>query len=80
MRSILPLECHGHGSTSWFNLHMICETYLDDYIVYRYRNDEFVSRLETAFVSFSKHKLYFKAGKCSFGFREFELVGKVVSV
>ena len=42
-------------------------------------NDEFVSRLDSVFKRFRKHNLFLKASKCSFGFKELEFVGKVVS-
>ena len=42
-------------------------------------NDEFVLRLDSVLGRFRKHNLFLKASKCSFGFKELELVGKVVS-
>ena len=53
--------------------------YIDDCIVFADTNDEFVSRLDSVLGRFRKHKLFLKASKCSFGFKELEFVGKVVS-
>ena len=53
--------------------------YIDDCIVFADTNDEFVSRLDSVFKRFRKHNLFLKASKCSFGFKELEFVGKVVS-
>ena len=58
---------------------MICEMYIDDYSVFGDTNIEYVSRLRLVFRPFRKHKLYLKANKCYFGFRELEFVGKVLS-
>ena len=37
-------------------------------------NDEFVSRLDSVLGRFRKHNLFLEASKCSFGFKELELV------
>ena len=60
-------------------IYMMCEMYIDDCIVFADTNDEFVSRLDSVFKRFRKHNLFLKASKCSFGFKELEFVGKVVS-
>ena len=39
----------------------------------------FVSRLDFVLGRSRKHNLFFKASKCSFGFKELEFVGKAVS-
>ena len=57
-------------------IYMICEMYIDDCIVFADTNDEFVSRLDSVP---GQHNLFLKASKCSFGFKELEFVGKVVS-
>ena len=57
----------------------MCETYIDDCFVFADTNDEFVSRLDSIFGRFRKHNLFLKASKYSFGFKELEFVGKVVS-
>ena len=36
-------------------IYMMCEMYIDDYIVFADTNDEFVSRLDSVFGRFSKH-------------------------
>ena len=60
-------------------IYMLCEMYIDDCIVFGDTNDEFVSRLDSVLGRFKKHNLFLKASKCSFGFKELEFVGKVVS-
>ena len=37
------------------------------------------TRLDSVLGRFRKHNLFLTASKCSFGFKEFEFVGKVVS-
>ena len=58
-------------------IYMICERYIDDCSVFGDTNIEFVSRLRLVFERFRKHKLYLKANKCYFGFKELEFVVKV---
>ena len=58
---------------------MICDMYIDDCIVFVDKNKEFVSRLDVVLGRFRKHNLFLKASKCSFGSKELEFVGKVVS-
>ena len=53
--------------------------YIDDFIVFADTNDEFVSRLDSVLGRFRKHNLFLKASKCSFGLKELEFVGKIVS-
>ena len=60
-------------------IYVMCEMYIDDCIVFADTNDEFVSRLDSVLGRFRKHNLFLKASKCSFGFKELEFVGKVVS-
>ena len=60
-------------------IYMMCEMYIDDCIVFADTNDELISRLDSVFGRFRKHILFLKASKCSFGFKELEFVGKVVS-
>ena len=57
---------------------MMCEMYTDDdCIVFANTNEEYTFRLGTW--TFQKHNLFLTASKCSFAFKEFEFVGKVVS-
>ena len=60
-------------------IYMMCEMYIDNCIVFADTNNEFVSRLDSVLGCFRKHNLFLKATKCSFGFKELEFVGKVVS-
>ena len=53
--------------------------YIDDCIVLADTNDEFISRLDSVLGRFRKYKLFLKGSKFSFGFKELEFVGKVVS-
>ena len=58
---------------------MICEMYIDDCSVFGDTNIEFVLRLRLVFERFREHNLYLKANKCYLGFKELEIVGKVLS-
>ena len=60
-------------------IYMMCEMYIDDCIVFADTNDEFISRLDSVLGRVRKHNFFLKASKCSFGFKELEFVGKVVS-
>ena len=46
--------------------------YIDDCIVYRNANEEFISRMRSIFVRFRLHNLFSKATKCKFGYSELD--------
>jgi hypothetical protein len=59
-------------------IHIICEVYLDDVIVYAKSETEFVDRLSQVFDRFRKHKITLNPEKCRFGLTQIEYVGHVI--
>jgi Reverse transcriptase (RNA-dependent DNA polymerase) len=60
-------------------IYLICEMYIDDYIVYGSDMNQFVDRLRQIFMGFRQHHLFLKESKYHFGYTEIEYVGKVIS-
>ena len=60
-------------------IHVICEIYLDDCIVFGRGNKEFLERLRVVFQRFRDRGLLLKAKKCKFGVKRLEYVGRVIS-
>ena len=60
-------------------IHIICECYQDDIIVFGKTEDDFLQRLEEVFKRLRKHKLTVNPEKCHFGLTQIEYVGHVIS-
>ena len=78
------------GSSSYFQqamativliglIHIICECYQDDILVYATNESDFLTRLEEIFKRFRKHGITVNPNKCRFGLSTIQFVGHEIS-
>ena len=60
-------------------IHICCEMYLDDCIVFARGQDEFLARLERVLRRFRCFVLLLKAKKCRFGMSQIDYIGRQIS-
>ena len=60
-------------------LHVNCELYIDDILIYAPTEDEFLKRVRLIFERFNKHNITINPDKCSLGVSEVEFVGHLLS-
>jgi hypothetical protein len=60
-------------------IHVICELYIDDIVVFGSSFDEYLARLEQVFERLRRHRITLNPNKCQFGLREVEYVGHVIN-
>ena len=60
-------------------IHMICELYLDDCIVYGETMEDYLERLELFFERCKKHGITLNPEKCKLGLTEVEYVGHTIN-
>ena len=78
------------GAPSWFQqqletnvlqdvLHMICELYIDDIIIYADTYEELLVNIEAILIRYKKHNITISPKKCKFLMTEIEYVGHIIS-
>jgi len=60
-------------------IHVICECYQDDILVYAETEEEFLQNLRKIFLKLRKCKLTVNPKKCQFGLQQIEYVGHIIS-
>ena len=60
-------------------IHELCESYLDDVIVFGQTEHDFIKNLRTVFERFRKFNLTLNPAKCRFGMSQIEYVGHVIN-
>ena len=60
-------------------IHICCELYLDDCIVFAKTEEQFLVKLEEVFIRFKNHNIKLNPDKCRFGLQEVEYLGHVIN-
>jgi hypothetical protein len=60
-------------------IHISCELFIDDIVVFGSSFDEYLARLEQVLERLKQHNITLNPTKCKFGLREVEYVGHVIN-
>ena len=60
-------------------MHIYCELYLDDCIVFAKTDSEYLNRLRDVFSRFRNYNIKLNPDKCRFGLEEVEYLGHVIN-
>jgi hypothetical protein len=60
-------------------MHIFCELYIDDCIVYAQTESDYISRLREVFLRFRNYNIKLNPDKCKFGLEEVEYLGHILN-